>query len=121
MTMGDRIMVLRFGQIQQIGQPETLYNQPANIFVAQFIGSSAMNVFAGRLEGTGPELALVADIGHFASPPESVARINRDSTSPHGPREVMCGIRHNLQPLVFDITRRDRLVLIKSVDKNNRL
>ena len=38
MTMGDRIMVLRNGQIQQVGAPEVLYNYPANIFVA---GSSA--------------------------------------------------------------------------------
>jgi multiple sugar transport system ATP-binding protein len=93
MTMGDRIMVLRFGQIQQIGEPETLYNQPANMFVAQFIGSPAMNVFPGRLEGAGQELTLVADIGHFPLPPEFVARIHRDSTAPHGPQEVMCGIR----------------------------
>jgi multiple sugar transport system ATP-binding protein len=93
MTMGDRIMVLRFGQIQQIGEPETLYNQPANMFVAQFIGSPAMNVFPGRLEGTGQELTLVADVGHFTLPPELVARIHRDSAAPHGPQEVMCGIR----------------------------
>jgi multiple sugar transport system ATP-binding protein len=93
MTMGDRIMVLRFGQIQQMGEPETLYNQPANMFVAQFIGSPAMNVFPGRLEGTGQELALVADVGHFPLPPEFVARIHRESTTPHGPQEVMCGIR----------------------------
>ena len=51
MTMGDRIMVLRFGRIQQIGPPEQLYNSPANMFVGGFIGSPAMNVSPGRLEG----------------------------------------------------------------------
>jgi len=93
MTMGDRIMVLRFGQIQQIGQPETLYNQPANMFVAQFIGSPAMNVLPGRLEGADGELTLVTDFGHFVLLPEFVNRIISDPDAPHGPREVMCGIR----------------------------
>jgi multiple sugar transport system ATP-binding protein len=93
MTMGDRIMVLRFGQIQQIGEPETLYNQPANMFVAQFIGSPAMNIFPGRLEGAATEVTLVADMGHFVLPPEYVARIGPDSAAQGGPRDVMCGIR----------------------------
>ncbi|MBU5595097.1 ABC transporter ATP-binding protein [Amphibacillus sp. MSJ-3] len=44
MTMGDRIMVLNDGKIQQIGKPITLYNEPANLFVASFIGSPKMNM-----------------------------------------------------------------------------
>ncbi|MCJ8007426.1 ABC transporter ATP-binding protein [Lederbergia wuyishanensis] len=43
MTMGDRIMVLNDGVIQQVGPPITLYNEPANLFVASFIGSPKMN------------------------------------------------------------------------------
>jgi multiple sugar transport system ATP-binding protein len=53
MTMGDRIVVMRKGVLQQQGPPELLYEQPANLFVAEFIGSPAMNVFRGRLDGTG--------------------------------------------------------------------
>jgi multiple sugar transport system ATP-binding protein len=49
MTMGDRIAVLNAGVIQQLGTPDELYNQPANLFVAGFIGSPAMNFFAARL------------------------------------------------------------------------
>ena len=49
MTMGDRIVVMRDGVIQQIDTPLNLYNQPANRFVAGFIGSPAMNFFGGRL------------------------------------------------------------------------
>ncbi len=45
MTMGDRVAVMRAGQLQQISAPQTLYEQPANIFVAGFIGSPAMNIF----------------------------------------------------------------------------
>ncbi|WP_050180496.1 ABC transporter ATP-binding protein [Domibacillus robiginosus] len=44
MTMGDRIMVLHDGKIQQVGEPITLYNEPANLFVASFIGSPKMNM-----------------------------------------------------------------------------
>src|SRR6266850_5880647 len=47
MTMADRIAVMRDGRIEQLGEPLELYDRPANLFVAQFIGSPAMNVFDG--------------------------------------------------------------------------
>jgi multiple sugar transport system ATP-binding protein len=50
MTMGDRIVVMRKGVLQQEGPPELLYDRPANLFVAEFIGSPAMNLFRGRLD-----------------------------------------------------------------------
>src|ERR687886_2267384 len=50
MTMGDRIVVMRKGVLQQEGPPELLYDEPANLFVAEFIGSPAMNLFRGRLD-----------------------------------------------------------------------
>jgi len=49
MTMGSRIAVLDFGVLQQIDTPQNLYNHPANLFVAGFIGSPAMNFFDGQL------------------------------------------------------------------------
>jgi ABC-type sugar transport system ATPase subunit len=64
MTMGDRIAVMRFGVLQQIGTPEDLYKNPANTFVATFIGSPAMNLLPastlgiaadGKLAGFRPE------------------------------------------------------------------
>jgi multiple sugar transport system ATP-binding protein len=48
MTLADRIVVLDAGKIAQIGSPRALYERPANLFVAQFIGSPKMNVFAAR-------------------------------------------------------------------------
>jgi len=56
MTMADRIVVMHDGRIEQIGTPLELYDHPANLFVAQFIGSPAMNVVEGRVrvrEGAG--------------------------------------------------------------------
>ena len=47
MTMADRIAVMNDGRIEQLGEPLGLYDRPANLFVAQFIGSPAMNVFEG--------------------------------------------------------------------------
>jgi multiple sugar transport system ATP-binding protein len=47
MTMADRIAVMNDGRIEQLGEPLELYDRPANLFVAQFIGSPAMNVFEG--------------------------------------------------------------------------
>jgi multiple sugar transport system ATP-binding protein len=54
MTMGDRIAVMRLGILQQVGSPEELYEHPANVFVAGFIGSPAMNLVpASVLDGVG--------------------------------------------------------------------
>ena len=49
MTMGDRVCVLRKGELQQIGQPQTLYDEPTNLFVASFIGSPEMNLLQATL------------------------------------------------------------------------
>ena len=49
MTLADRIVVLRKGVIEQVGTPLELYNKPANIFVAGFIGSPRMNLLPGRI------------------------------------------------------------------------
>ncbi|MBK5940166.1 ABC transporter ATP-binding protein [Halochromatium roseum] len=51
MTLGDRIAVLRDGEIQQVGSPQDLYRRPANLFVAGFIGAPAMNLLPARIEG----------------------------------------------------------------------
>ena len=56
MTMADRIVVMHDGRIEQIGEPLDLYDHPDNLFVAQFIGSPAMNVVNGKVKranGTG--------------------------------------------------------------------
>src|SRR5215468_3184817 len=51
MTLGDRVVVMKDGWVQQVGDPMELYNQPANRFVAGFIGSPAMNFADVRIEG----------------------------------------------------------------------
>jgi multiple sugar transport system ATP-binding protein len=56
MTMGDRIVVMKDGVIQQVDEPITLYDNPKNMFVAGFIGSPPMNFFQGRIEHRGDAL-----------------------------------------------------------------
>ncbi len=51
MTLADRIVIMQSGAIQQIGTPDEIYNDPANTFVANFIGSPPMNLIEGTLEG----------------------------------------------------------------------
>lgn len=63
MTMGDRIMVIKDGILQQIDSPRNLYNSPNNIFVAGFIGSPSMNFFDATL--VGEENKVFADVGDF--------------------------------------------------------
>jgi multiple sugar transport system ATP-binding protein len=71
MTMGDRVAVLRRGLLQQFDAPQLLYERPANLFVASFIGSPAMNMLEGTMERAGDgvvcrfgsaSLALPADV-----------------------------------------------------------
>ncbi len=50
MTMGDRIVVIKQGEIQQVGTPRELYEHPQNLFVATFIGTPSMNIVKGRIE-----------------------------------------------------------------------
>ena len=63
MTMADRIVVMQDGRIEQIGTPLELYDHPANLFVAQFIGSPAMNVVTGTIRRSADDAWVDADGG----------------------------------------------------------
>ncbi|MHA6796538.1 ABC transporter ATP-binding protein [Pseudonocardia bannensis] len=85
MTLGDRIVVMRGGVVQQIGSPQHLYDHPANLFVAGFIGSPAMNFLPARLE----EGKLRTTLGDLAVPDS----VRRSLEAGNAPREVIMGIR----------------------------
>ncbi len=69
MTLASRIVVLHGGNIEQFGAPLELYERPANTFVAQFIGSPAMNLLDGKIASTGSVTSvLMADGGHADVP-----------------------------------------------------
>jgi multiple sugar transport system ATP-binding protein len=95
MTMGDRIAVLNAGAIEQLGSPQELYDSPANLFVASFIGSPSINLFQASLVrqsggasvviGTGPAAMVLTVTGHAAT------QVTGHAT-PEG-RHVIVGIR----------------------------
>ena len=59
MTMGDRVAVMSMGVLQQVAEPQVLYDAPANLFVAGFIGTPPMNLFEARIEKEGDYVAVV--------------------------------------------------------------
>ncbi|PIV75056.1 MAG: sugar ABC transporter ATP-binding protein [Rhodobacteraceae bacterium CG17_big_fil_post_rev_8_21_14_2_50_65_11] len=70
MTMADKIAVLRLGELEQFGRPLDLYNKPANLFVAGFIGSPKMNFIAGRVDAENREV-LELETGETMVLPET--------------------------------------------------
>lgn len=85
MTLGDRVVVMYGGIAQQIGTPEELYERPANLFVAGFIGSPAMNFFPARLTAIG----LTLPFGEVTLAPEVQGVI----TAHPKPENVIVGVR----------------------------
>ena len=69
MTMGDRVAVMRGGQLQQVATPQDLYDHPANEFVAGFMGSPPMNLLRAAVEGEGEGACLVLGAQRLAIPP----------------------------------------------------
>ena len=89
MTMGDRVVVLNRGVVQQVADPITLYNSPANRFVAGFIGTPSMNFLTGRIRRQDDRLVFQA-AGEFTLP---IPEAKRQSLATYQDREITIGIR----------------------------
>jgi len=63
MSLGDRMVVMHQGRVQQVGRPMDIYNRPANRFVAGFVGSPAMNFFDGEIEADGESVDFQTEEG----------------------------------------------------------
>ena len=88
MTMGHRIAVMSRGVLQQIGPPQDVYARPANLFVAQFIGSPPMNTVAGRVARVGDALVVELPGGRAPLPAGLAAAVEQ-----RGLTEVVIGVR----------------------------
>ncbi len=88
MTMGDKIVVMKDGVIQQIGAPLQLYNNPVNRFVAGFIGSPPMNIMNAEVREEGG--SIVADEGSFSI---KISGKHVDSLKPYIGKTVLMGLR----------------------------
>src|SRR6266508_819812 len=91
MTLGDRVAVMRSGVLQQVAEPQELYDRPANLFVAGFIGSPAMNLLQGGFRAHGDGLRLTLGDQHLTVP----GTLLRQRPGLHGylDRPVAVGIR----------------------------
>ncbi len=99
MTMGSRICVMHDGVIQQVAEPKTIYNHPANIFVASFIGSPQMNFLQGRLsEKQGKIFATIEGL-ELELNEEASGKVKEKN---YAGKEVMVGIRPEDVYLVND-------------------
>jgi multiple sugar transport system ATP-binding protein len=86
MTLGDRVVVMRGGVVQQVGSPAHLYAHPVNLFVAGFIGSPSMNFLPGQLRGGG---VVTTALGEARLPDRCRQTVERSKSS----GEVILGIR----------------------------
>ena len=90
MTMGDRIVVMRDGVIQQVDTPQNLYDYPCNIFVAGFIGSPQMNFFNVKLSKEGQDVVATFGDNKIVVPNSKVSKFIDES---YIGKEVVMGIR----------------------------
>lgn len=89
--MGDRVAVLKDGYLQQVDTPQNLYDHPANVFVAAFIGSPSMNLFEAtiKVEGDGGSIQL----GSLTVPLHPASLQNRASLRNYDGKKIVLGIR----------------------------
>jgi multiple sugar transport system ATP-binding protein len=91
MTMGDRVAVIRKGVLQQVDNPQTLYDEPVNLFVAGFIGSPAMNMFDATLVDDAQGFSVVLGAHRLGLPASVLAA--RPALKGHTGRPMVLGIR----------------------------
>src|SRR6266542_835329 len=91
MTMGDRVAVMRKGELQQVADPQELYDRPVNLFVGGFIGSPAMNMIEAKVERMDGSLVAVAGHQRLTLDDEIVAA--KSELSRYEGREIVLGIR----------------------------
>jgi multiple sugar transport system ATP-binding protein len=91
MTMGDRVAVMREGRLQQIDEPEVLYAEPANLFVAAFIGSPSMNLLDGTVTIDDGSATVSLGEQSLTVPPAALA--DRPALRAYDGRQVVVGIR----------------------------
>jgi multiple sugar transport system ATP-binding protein len=107
MTLGDRVVVMRDGRVQQVGDPMDLYNQPANRFVAGFIGSPAMNFVPVRIAAEIDALWAESDDLRIKVPPPIAQRLGRyagsEATLGVRPEDLQIADGHDSRDLSFDV------------------
>jgi multiple sugar transport system ATP-binding protein len=116
MTMGDRVAVMRDGELQQVATPQRLYDAPVNLFVASFVGSPPMNLFEADLDRDGSGLLCRIGDSELELPADVVAE--RPTLAGYAGRRVAIGIRPEdvREAAGWDGARlRGRILLVESL------
>ncbi len=110
LIMSDRIAVLNKGKLQQLATPEEIYNQPANVFIAGFVGSPPMNFFEGELQDDGSGQWRVKGAGFACEfTPETAQRLIANPSA-----EVQLGIRpEDIEVLPDDSPTAHAIVVVR--------
>ena len=93
MSMADKIAILNFGVLQQIGSPTEIFNRPVNQFVAGFVGDPPMNFIDCRLEIDGDDWYMINDAFKISVTPEMKARIQNNGHQFSGTVDAVLGVR----------------------------
>ncbi len=120
MTMGDRVAVIKDGLLQQVAAPEELYANPANVFVAAFIGSPSMNLYEGSIESNGDGYQVSLGDQTIRVPDQVVT--GRDSLAGRIGEPLVVGVRpEDLEDAAVDPSHPDDQRLTATIDVREAL
>ncbi|WON78836.1 sn-glycerol-3-phosphate ABC transporter ATP-binding protein UgpC [Serratia sp. UGAL515B_01] len=113
MTMGERVCILRKGEIMQVDRPLNVYHHPRNKFVAEFIGSPAMNLFTARVERFGDQIVLRCGEHIFSLPEDKSTKaqhyLGQEIYFGIRPEDININAKNTINSLSSKITRVDAM------------
>ena len=113
MTLATRVAVMKDGVVQHLDEPQAVYDRPANVYVARFVGSPAMNIIPGVLEVEGSAINAVVDVANRPAARISGISLSGEAARKYAGKKVLVGIR----PENFSIANGDaRAALTVDVD-----
>jgi multiple sugar transport system ATP-binding protein len=93
MTLATRVAVMKDGVVQHLDEPQAVYDRPANVYVARFVGSPAMNIIPAVLEVQGSDVAAVIDVARKAPARISGIQLSAEAARRYSGKKLLVGIR----------------------------
>ncbi|WP_426239260.1 ABC transporter ATP-binding protein [Pararhizobium sp. DWP1-1-3] len=105
MTLATRVAVMKDGVVQQLDEPQAVYDRPANVYVAKFVGSPSMNIIPGVLEVQGSTVSAVIDVANRQPARISGIPVSLQAARKYAGKKVLVGVR----PENFSIAAGDQV------------
>ncbi len=93
MTLATRVAVMKGGVVQQLDEPQTVYDRPANVYVARFVGSPSMNIIPGKIEIEGGSATAVIEVANRQAARIPGINLSSQAASKYANGKVLIGIR----------------------------